>query len=799
MHGIYKPNIENMKLKSIAAMSLLLSAIPVSAYRQTLIDDGWTFVQVNPADDAPLGLAQRVDLPHDWSIENDFDIDAAPGNEGGYLEGGKGIYRKTLDITDTSKRHILLLEGVYMNSEVKVNGKSVAVHPYGYTSYWVDVTPQVKAGKNEIEVVADNSRQKNSRWYSGSGIYRHLWHLTAPAVHVEPWGLTVTTPKVTPKGATAEMTAETVNSLSKPAKGKASFQILKDGVIVAKSAVPFTVAANGKTTVASKCNVKNPQIWDLDTPELYEGRVILETEGSEADTLSVPFGFRTIEFTTDGFKLNGRNVPVNGACVHHDHGVVGARSYDAAEARKVRLMKEAGFNTIRTSHNPPSPGFLNECDRQGMLVIDELLDGWKVCKNPHDYGVMYDEWWERDVESMVKRDRNHPSIISWSVGNEITERKSPDAVRMAGELSGKCRELDPTRPVTQALAKWDSDWEIYDPLAAQHEVIGYNYLIDLAEGDHTRVPERIIWQTESYPRDARNNWLMARDHPYIVGDIVWTGLDYIGESGIGRYYHSGDTDGESWHRIQWPWHGAYCGDVDITGHRKPISYYRSALWNNDQDLYIAVREPSGWRGEVKETMWSAWPTHECWTWPGWEGKEIEVEAVTSAPRVEVWINGAKAGATEIDQANDRHAVVKLPYTPGHLEVVALTADGQELGRKSIDTAGRPAALRMKADRDRLSNDNRDLAYAEVEVVDASGNVVPWIAVPLVFSVEGPGVLLGTGTGDLTDTRGYTRRDRQSWEGRALGVVKSTAEPGEIKIRCTSGTLTPAEVTLRSGE
>jgi beta-galactosidase len=522
-------------------------------------------------------------------------------------------------------------------------------------------------------------------------------------------------------------------------------------------------------------------------------------EGRTLDSFSQEVGFRSIRYSAgEGFVLNGRPIVVYGGCVHHDHGMLGARSYDAAEARKVRLLREAGFNAVRTSHNPPAPAFLAECDRQGLLVVDEAFDGWRDEKLPEDYHLLFDEWSERDIQAMVRRDRNHPSIICWSTGNEVMERKKLEVVTTARRLAEACRALDATRPVTSALCSWDADWEIYDPLAAVHDIVGYNYMMFKAEGDHERVPSRVMWQTESYPVEAFKSWAMVNDHPYVIGDFVWTAMDYLGESGIGRHFYEGDKGaGEHFTGPQWPWHGAYCGDIDITGYQKPISHYRSMLFAPSEPIYMAVREPNGYKGEIRTTLWSTVPTLRSWNWEGHEGKSVEVVIASRAPRVRLYLNDRLVGDRSTTRTEEFKAVFAVPYEPGTLRAVVVDAEGNETDATDvISTAGQPARLRLSADRTQLSADNQDLAYLTIEVLDAEGRVVPNQPVEVTVSASGAGEVIATGSGDMTDSHGYYRLTRSTWQGRAAAVVKAGPRKGVIRVKVKAEGLQGDEVSIR---
>ena len=568
-----------MKKTIIFVVLLTVVALTVSAQgnmsQRVLFDDGWMFhlgdkLLVNGKVDNRQGWEEAT-LPHDWSIALPIDRDAASGNDGGYRQNGSGWYVKQFKLNDAylHKRVQLYFEGVYMNSQVYVNGNLAGGHPYGYSSFYVDITPYLVKGKNTIGVHVDNKQQKNSRWYTGSGIYRHVWLVTQEDVHFQNDGVWVETPD--------EQTVVVKSVIENVASQEAEFEWVADIGGAGEVRKTITIAPGEEHQVEQVFRLGNIKLWSPDQPQLYTANVRLVAGGEAFEEKSVRFGVRTIQWSAEqGLLLNGKSIKLFGACVHHDNGLLGAAAYDDAEFRKVRLLKQAGFNAVRTSHNPPSPAFLDACDELGLLVIDEAFDGWREKKTDYDYSVLFDKWRFYDLDMMVRRDRNHPSVFCWSIGNEIIERKSEQAVQWAREMRDYIRTIDRTRPVTQALAAWDNDWEIYDALASQHDIIGYNYLLHKAEGDHKRVPWRVIMQTESFPRDVWKNHVAVEEHTYVVGDFVWTGIDYLGESGIGRSYYEGEVAGEHWERPLYPWTGSYCGDIDITGQRKPISYYRGS-------------------------------------------------------------------------------------------------------------------------------------------------------------------------------------------------------------------------------
>lgn len=750
-----------MKL-SIVALSVLacLSSTAWSQSKKVNFDFGWKFMEQDVAGAQAASFDdtkwQNIDLPHDWDIFHAPYADAPTGNGGGYFPGGTGWYRKQVKDTDLKLANgetlWLNFEGVYQCSEIFVNGTKISTHAYGYTPFKVNITPYIIKGINTIAIRVDNSKQPNCRWYSGSGIYRHVWLETYNENKMDdPQKLFVRTDKV--------------------------YGMSSDGTRADSAAVHITY--DGKLDETRM--LKNVELWSPANPKLYDIKV---------GELSVKHGVRTFTYdSTHGFILNGQPTLINGACVHHDDGIIGAMAFDAAEIRKVRLMKEAGFNLIRTSHNPQTRAMLDACDSIGMMVVDESFDGWYTEKNPHDYHLVIDSCYTEDLTAMVLRDRNHPSIISYSIGNEVIERKDIRVVHTAKKFKNVITSLDSTRPVTEALCAWDRDWEIYDPHAAVLDIAGYNYMMHKAESDHERVPERVMWQTESYPRDAFANWKHTVERPYIIGDMVWTGLDYLGESSIGQFHYEGEPREESWQAKHFPYHGAYCGDVDLIGWRKPISHYRDMLWNTKEgasDIYLAVREPDYYyKGHVTETMWSVWPTWESWNWKGWEGKDIEAEIYTKAPKVRLYLNDKLIETRDVNISTEYKARITLPYQPGTLKAVAFDANGNEVSESILRTSGEPASIRLTTDRKQISADGEDLAYIKLEVIDKNGNLVPDATIPVTVNVNGKATLLAAATANLRDLEPKTSPNVTTYKGQALIVVRSGKKAGKATVTATS--------------
>lgn len=775
--------------------------------RKQLFDYGWKFYLGDTAaakqknfDD---GNWRQLDLPHDWSIEGKVNPKNPSGNAGGYFPTGTGWYRKTFNVPAAlaGKKVSLYLEGVYMNAETFINGNSLGVHPYGYTSFSYDLTPYLKLGEdNVIAVKVDNSQQINSRWYSGSGIYRHVWMLVTDAVHTAPWGVSVTTPSISSKEATVQ-----VKTLVKNETALAQNIMVKTALWdrnkknSGNSHIRVKLAANSEKEVVQTITVSNPSLWENETPNLYVAQVQVLKNKKTVEDCKTTFGIRSLNYSVEnGFRLNGRMVKLNGGCVHHDNGCLGSAAFDRAEEKKVEMLKAAGFNAVRTSHNPPSEAFLNACDRLGLLVIDESFDCWRIGKNKNDYAKYFDKWWQQDLASMVLRDRNHPSIIMWSIGNEVPERGTPAAVQTAEMLISAVKAMDTTRPVTSAVVENGKDWGVMDSLMAVHDVAGYNYHLYAAPTDHLRVPSRMIVQTESYPKDAFVNWDLVQNNKYVLGDFVWTAIDYLGEAGIGRYYYSGDAPGENWERDLFPWHGAYCGDIDLTGWRKPISHYRSMLYNDNEKLYMAVREPAPAPLEIKETWWSVWPTWQSWTWLGFEGKPVQVEVYSKYPKVRLYLNNKLIGEELTARKQQFKATFTLPYSAGILKAVGID-DNEERETTTLKTAGEAAHIKLTADKNELTANGQDLSYVTVEIMDKDGIIQPNAANQLLFKIKGAGTVAGICNADLKDWNQYTGNTCKAWKGRALVVIKSSQIPGDIELTVSSPGLPEVNLNLKSTE
>ena len=746
-----------------------------------------------------------LDLPHDWSIELDRSPDAPSKESNGFFQMGRGWYRKTFAApAEWQDRKVYIeFEGVYMNAEVWLNDDFLGRHPYGYTSFQYDLTPYLKIGEdNVLTVVVDNACQLNSRWYSGSGIYRHVWLMVAAPVHIAHWGVAVTTPEVSETSATVQVVTTVDNETEATQSVTVHTHVVSCADVVLRSvSTTISIESNSSDLCQQTVEISEPQLWSPDSPSLYHLDTEISLNDVVVDTSSTPFGIRRLFFNAEkGFLLNGMETKLRGGCVHHDNGMMGSASYRRSEERKVEVLKASGYNAVRCAHNPPSPAFLDACDRLGMLVIDEAFDCWRQGKNPYDYHMVFDDWWQRDIDSTVKRDRNHPCIIMWSIGNEVLERDGRSGgAETARALANHIREIDPTRPVTAAIngthGAWP--WERTDAVFQALDVGGYNYQAAQYRSDHERHPDRIMYGAESTPREALEHWEAVQELPYVIGDFVWTSLDYLGEAGIGRVHFEGKT---APFLGDYPWHQANCGDLDLCGFKRPQSYYRDILWRRGSNggsvggVYIAVHDPIPEGKEPTITYWG-WPlVRPSWTWPGHEGQTFSVDVYSACEEVEMLLNGRSLGKQPTEREQRYTAAFEVPYTPGVLRAIGYDA-GERVATWELQTVGAPASIRLTPDRDILQATGDDLSFITVEVVDARGRIHPNADHEIFFTVQGQGVIAAVGSGNPVSEEPYRGNQRSAYEGRCLVAAKTTGTPGTITLRAQADGLDPAEITL----
>ncbi len=771
--------------------------------RSTTFNSGWKFIrgdfkgaQQPEFDDTQW---RQVVLPHDYSIEDlpgkqsvtqigPFSKESPGGISTGHVMGGTAWYRKpfTLDKEDEGKVVKILFDGVYMNADVWLNGQHLGRQPYGYSAFSFDLTPHLNpAGEENLLAVQVKNEGENSRWYSGSGIYRNVTLIKTNPVHVDLWGVFIRTGAVTEETATVGVDVTLVNSTGEEKDITLEMDFIDpDGNAVTGFNDSKELKAGNKQKYTQEFGLPDYRLWSVENPELYTLVVRLRDGNRIIDEVREPFGIRTIDFSAEkGFLLNGEPVLLKGACLHHDNGPLGAAAFDRAEYRKVEIMKKNGFNAIRAAHNPPSKALLDACDQLGMLVINESFDHWQKPKKPQDYNLYFDEWWEKDLEAMVLRDRNHPSIIIWSIGNEIKERADSSGLEIARKLRAKVLEMDDTRPVTQGICDfWETTgrpWEDSAPAFALLDVHGYNYMWREYESDHEKYPGRIIIGTESLPMEAFENWQMAEKHPYVIGDFVWTGMDYFGESGIGSTKLDNDTIS---FLPPWPWYNAYCGDISVLGYKKPQMYFRDVVWRNSEiEMLVHSPIPKG-RKEII-SKWG-WPGEEkCWNWEGHEGETLQVSVYSRCDEVRLELNGKVIGTQPVSDETKLTARFNVPYEAGELTAVGMK-QGQEVIRQELKTAGAPVRLKITAEQETISATPGDLAYFNVEVVDENGQLVPDAQIPVVFSIEGMGSLQAVGNGNPTDMKSFQQPRVNTYRGRCQVIVRAGEEPGKINVTAT---------------
>ena len=808
-------------MKSICKNSVLITFLflviiscisaEVLPQRKVLFDFDWRFHRggAQGAEDPSFedSTWRKIDLPHDWGIEDlpgtesPFNINAISQVSGGFTTGGTGWYRKKFNIPSDQQGNCfrIMFEGVYMNSDIWLNGQYLGSHPYGYTSFWFDITDKIKSEAENVLCVKVKNEGENSRWYSGSGIYRHVWLQVLPSVHFDPWGITITTPSVSGKEAQISIKNMLLNKTDHEIKGRLILKIYASGnnILTGQTETEVIIPSDKNKEVSLDLVLKNPSLWSLDLPTLYHAVSELYLDGILSDMTVSTFGVRSVSFSvSDGCLLNGKPVKLKGGCVHHDNGPLGSMAFDRAEERRVEILKSNGFNAVRCAHNPPSPAFLDACDRLGILVIDEAFDMWNEQKNPNDYHLYFNDWWKKDLESMVFRDRNHPSVIMWSIGNEIPDRTKPEVVLLAGTLAAFIRDLDPTRPVTSAVNDLKPD---KDPYFETLDIGGYNYASggdhnqeSLYVKDHQRVPDRIMYGSESYPLEAFDSWMEVLKNTFVVGDFVWTAFDYIGEASIGwrGYWQKQDF---------FPWNLAYCGDIDICGWKRPQSYYRDALWKENQ-LSIWIKPPGPSFSENPERQpWSKWHWLDAlddWNWQGYEGNELEVSVYSSCDQVELILNGQTLGMKPTSTGTKLIATWMVPYQPGILKAIGYK-NRKQVTVSELRSVEDPSGIKLTSDRDKISSSGQDLCYLTAELTDKEGHRNPKAENKVTFEIKGPGKIIATGNANPVSLESYMQPYRKAWHGKCLAIIKSGTERGTITITATSPGLEPAVLTITS--
>ncbi|SHG38282.1 sugar-binding domain-containing protein [Dysgonomonas macrotermitis] len=829
-----------MKITKLLLLSVLsLLALPLMAQvsfgQPEKINSSWKF---SLSDNSEFGSPQyddskwkTVELPHDWSVKGQLSPTLASAT--GYLPGGIGWYRKTINIPKEKQNEKLYIyfEGVYNRSEVFVNGQSVGKRPNGYISFMYDITSYIKYGEdNTIAVRVDHSQSADSRWYTGSGIYRDVWLVYANPVHIAQWGV-YAYPEMDKNNGTLNLEVDVENN----SDANSSLTIIHDLIApgnksVAKSSNKLSVAANQKAKSTTSLKVKNPLLWSLDNPQQYILKTTVLKDNKIIDSTTTYTGFRTLTFDPNkGFALNGEWMKVKGVCIHHDAGVLGSAVPRDVWRRRLLTLKEVGCNAIRTSHNPQAPELYELCDELGLLVLNEAYDEWEFPKRkwlegwnvgtPGFQGAFdfFEEWGEKDLADLVLRDRNHISIFAWSIGNEVDypndpyshpvldggkntgftqamfggyKKSAPDAMRLgdiAKRLVAVVKKYDKSRPTTAGLAGVAMSNETEYPGAL--DIAGYNYTENRYTTDHQKYPNRVIYGSEN--RHDLEAWLAVRDNEHIFGQFLWTGIDYLGESG------------------RWPSRGFYSGLLDFGGFIKPRGYFRQSLWSDKPMAYLGTYPTpgKGSKSQMKD-VWSQLDaenegnsyvekTPSMDAWPIWnyeEGQSIRVVCYTNAAKAKLMLDGKEVGQTkDYDQAT---GIIywDIPYQSGKLEVIGLGKNNEEVSRYSIQSSTRPFAIKVLS-AEKVISKNDGLAQIVLQVVDENGIPVMLSDNEITCRIAGPARLLGMEASNNEDMSDYTDNAHRVYHGRILTYIKSTGKEGQIKVRFSSPWLKPVETVI----
>ncbi|MDD3409259.1 MAG: glycoside hydrolase family 2 TIM barrel-domain containing protein [Eubacteriales bacterium] len=804
------------------------------------LSDGWRL-------QAPSGFLDgfgtdsggvSVTVPHDAMADTPRSPQSPNGAAGGWYMGDTWTYVRALRAeADWLQKPVLLaLEGVSTNAAVFVNGQFAGKCPSPYACLTVSIGELLREGDNELKVVARCGMQRTSRWYVGGGMLRPAALLLGDDVCIPPAGVRVTTLEADETQAVVKTEITVRHSGLGQARARLRQRLLSpDGAVCAQDEQPLTLLNACETTALCRLCVQAPALWSVESPSLCTLEVELAAGERIVERQQVPCGIRTLSVdAARGLRINGQNVKLRGACIHHDNGMLGGVSLPDAELRRVKRLKEAGFNAIRSAHNPASSALLAACDRVGMLVMDELFDAWNISKADHDSSLTFAEWWPTEMQAMVDKDYNHPSVILYTVGNEIPETGAPAGAALNRTLALRLRRLDGTRPVVNCingmfsvmprmrelladvvgdaqavpsdinammtmfdahidqLMRHDVVTQATEETFAGADVCGYNYMDSRYEQDAARYPNRVIVGSESTPSSIGRTWRRILRCPHVLGDFTWTGWEYLGEAGVGK------NDYDMTHAMYgaWPWYLAYCGDFDLCGNRRPQSYYREIVYGLRKAPYLAAERPEHYGQPRCTTNWTWSDVVESWTWHGWEGKPIHVEAYGDGDEAALLLDGREIARAKIGEQTPYKALFDLRYQPGTLCCV-LYQKGKELARTSLCTAGSPAKLLLVPEETEKPADGCSLIHVNVLVADAQDRVVPCADRSVHVQAEGAACEARVASADPTSTKAFLDPDCVTFDGRALIILRMGHESGEIALRVTAQGLEDAAVTLHA--
>ncbi len=812
-------------------------------------NDNWTLLKpgANPMMALFMGSAgaDPVTLPHDAMIHERRSQENKNGHQTGFYPGGCYTYIKSFHAPEDWREKTVLLEfeGVYQNARVMINGDYAGGHPFGYGEFAVCADDFLKYGEeNTVTVIANNSAEENSRWYSGSGIYRDVNLLVGEKVHITRNSLRVSTPDIDSELAVVQVELDVANIGREKVKTEIAIELTGPEGKAGAARLPVTVFGGGVEHIRIRVEVKSPMLWSCEEPNLYQCKTRVSGGETVFDTVEETFGIRSLSLSASrGLRINGKEVNLRGACIHHDNGVIGAAAFPRADERRIEKLKAAGFNAVRMSHHPAGRALLDACDRLGVLVMDELSDCWTRSKNNNDYAEKFPYFWREDAASMVAKDFNHPSVILYSTGNEIQEAGTPKGAQLNREITGELHRLDSSRyvtvganglmaaadsmgaimceitgmtpeqmaaqaaqaqqpgstagsdaangatdimkgPLADAFAVSKILTEKLDEFASVTDVTGYNYLTARHIPEHEWNPNRVILGTETFPSDIVRLWDIVKNHQHVIGDMTWTGWDYIGEAGSGVTYY----DGRQGFMSNWPISLAGMGDIDILGNRRAVSFVREIVFGQRKAPFIAV-EPVDHHGDTPSQ--SAWPWKDeriSWTWRGHEGRPAVVNVYSDAAEVELFLNGRSLGRQPAGEKNGFAARFETSYQPGELKALCYR-DGKAAETDVLRTAGEDAHLHVEADRATLKADGADLCYVMVSLRDNAGSLDPQAVKEVTVTVEGAGVLQGMGNADVETENRYDNNTWQTFGGYVLAVVRAGTEPGSIAVKVKAGT------------
>ncbi len=796
-------------------------------------NQGWTYAKGDPTWHYGRGTPPveiPVTLPHDATIHEKRTPDAASGGSKGYFPNESYYYKKTFDVPAewADRRVWLQFEGAYRNATVWLNGDFAGQCPNPYAEFYIPCSSLLRYGEpNEVQVVLYADR--DSRWYAGAGLYREVKLIVADPLHIDHDGVRLTTLSASETVAAIGTEITIVND----SLHNRDLQVVIDffdesGDKVCHDFQKLHITTQKTEVIHPRLYIANPRLWSLEHPAVYQVVVKLVEDGQVVDTAEVDtFGIRTLQLDPiNGLQINGQTVKLYGGCIHHDNGVIGAATIERAEERRVRRLKAAGYNAIRSAHHPMSRALLRACDRYGMAVMDELTDMWNLSKTPRDYGKSFGFRWQEDVASMVAKDYNHPCVVMYSVGNEIPESGTQAGAAIYRRIGGAIRALDSTRYITAGLNNMVGNMKVMKKLMEERQknaegginammasagssmsamsmhpliiestnesyetqdICGYNYAADRYLYDSAHFTNWISVGAETFPKDLAYNWKLVSENSNVIGDFVWTSWDYLGEAGIGKDRYRNSETGFS--RGDYPWFIAYDADFDITGQQTPQGYYRELVVGHRTEPFIAVQEPAHYADEPILNAWS-WPgTAASWNWPGYEGKPVRVEVYAKGDEAELFCNGQSIARLPIPQENTDEqlayrTVFDTVFTPGVLETVIYT-DGHESGRWTLESAEDDVTLCVEVENETLQNNDKDLAFVDIWLRDGQGRVNMGTRRSVSVTVDGPGYLQGLGSGDPVSEENFFDGSYHTWFGHAFAVIRPTGT-GTIHVTVESG-------------